>query len=544
MRAACLLLLVACRNATHDSPSATTAVAPGTHVRFVDGSNGKPINGVSVELWSEDLSEPLRVATLLGKVASNREGDASVPLFVDGVRVEKLRVSKSGYASTESGGAPEEGPWFLHAAMPRSFRVLDLEGRPIAGATVRTRQSCEHAVPAVEGRTGADGRVRLDDFPSLGDGAELEVVADGFGTLSHEVLDDSALAPRAALFGEPIELRLARRPGYRLELVDAHGAPMVHRRVTAVDGPSVSAWTDARGEVLYPAPGFDRGGGFELADVAGREALGAFEPPTLGSIRVSPQNSVAPPDEVTAQVHVVVTGIAPGREPPYGPPRVELWDARGRTTELAFDVRAPLGKTRAVIGHNFSGWCEHSEDFELGPDGHEVALDARREGELHITLPARSHFLHLQAGDDSITRADLYDDEALELFTPPDVPVTLWLEDADGSAYSTTLSPLASGETRSVALADACVRRAPSLDSLPMCRTRFEVPRELGAVHASFRRALGGESETDNPNGYELELFEGEAYRARFSTDAGVFRDFSDTASSTIPIRSLQLERR
>jgi hypothetical protein len=514
-----------------------------TRVRFLDGRTATPIGDVTVELWTEDLAEPLRVPTLLGKVASDGDGRARIPLFVGGVRVEKLRVSRAGYASTEVGAAPEEGDWLSHAAVPRSFRVLDLEGRPIAGAAVRTRQSCEHAVPAVEGRTDADGRVRFEDFPSFGDGAELEVVADGFGTLSHELLDDGAIARRAVFFGEPVELRLARRPGYRLELVDAHGAPMANRRVSAVGGPSVAAWTDANGEVLYPSSAFEREGGFQLADATGDELLGGFEPPTLGSTRVSPQNAAAPIDQITAPVRIAVTGIHRGSFS-YGPPRIEVWDARGRMTELSADLRAPVGTTRVVIGRRFSGWCQRSEDFELGPEGREVVLGARREGTLRVTLPPRSHFLHLQAGDDSITRGELYDDEALELFVPPDVPVSLWLEDADGSAYSTTLAPLASDETRSISLAEWCVRRAPSPDALPKFRVRFEVPRELGRVRARFRRALGGESETDLPNGYELELFEGEAYRATFSTDAGVFRDFSETASIAMPFRHLELERR
>ncbi len=494
-------------------------------VRFLDGATSRPVAGVRVELWTEEGVEPLVVATRLSVLTSGRDGGLVVPTHVGGVHADKFRVSCAGYASRELHGRPDEGEFLLQPARARAFRVLDLDGRPIAGATLALRESCDHAVPACVGTTDVAGEVTLDDYP-FGVG-ELEVVAEGFGALSHLLLDHSVLDDRAARFGEPVELRLARRPGFHLEVVDDAGAPLVGRRLIHMRGPVVAAWTDPHGQVFYSALDFVRDARFELLDGRGQATLDTELLPTVGITRVARRSRLNAVTGPHSRVRVVLQGLEADL-PRFERPTAFLRTSRGRAIELhqnENEFYLPVGPTRVQVGANFSGWCEEVRDVDLRELGREEIFELRREGTLVVTLPDQPFFLHAQVGYDSVTRDEL-DEQPLVLHVPPDAPIVLWLERTDGSAYRSALAPLASGESRAVSMLDAGVRQAPDVEGLPKCRLRFDV-RVAGAsvgageMHARLSYALGREEiELDGTSHFDFELPRGDLYRVQFTCDA------------------------
>lgn len=494
-----------------------------TAVRFLDAETARPLAGVTVELWTEEGAKPTRAATRLAVLSSGEDGGISIPFGASNVRADKLRISLPGYASREVHGAPEAGEFLLQPALARRFRVLDLDGRPVAGATLVWRESCAHAVPASSATTDWDGRAVLVDAP-YGHG-ELAVFAEGFGALSPRWLDHSLLDERAALFAEPIELRVARRAGFELELVDARGAPLVGRRIVHMDGPLAPAWSDEFGRLRHVPLSTERSPRFELSDAAGTGVLDAFELPTSGVTRVALADGPPPLERDFARLAVRFEGLAEeGARPPVV---VRGSDGRARSLPAGEDsVATPLGPTRVKVGAAFSGWRETTFDLASPVDA-VVTIRPEREAALSVALPENTLFLHAQAGDDSITREEP-SESRLALHVPTGRRVVLWAETADGAAYRAELPPLRAGAQVEVALREHGVRAVPSTDARPRCRLRFEVssrgaPHGVGDVHARLVHALGNESidltGPDASGRFEFELPRGDLYRVRFDCE-------------------------
>ncbi|MBI5433111.1 MAG: carboxypeptidase regulatory-like domain-containing protein [Planctomycetes bacterium] len=517
-----------------------------TSVRFLDAETARPLAGVTVELWTEEGSKPTRAATRLMALTSGEDGGLLIPPGLPYVRADKLRISRPGYASREVHGALDAGEFLLQPALARAFRVLDLDGRPVAGATLVLRESCAHAVPASSATTDWDGRAVLVDLP-YGHG-EVEVFAGGFGALSQRWLDHSLLDERAARFAEPIELRVARRAGFELELIDAHGAPLVGRRIVHMDGPLVPAWSDESGRLRHDPLCTERAPRFELSDAAGTGVLDAFELPTGGVTRVALADGPPPIERHFAELAVRFEGLAAdGARPPVV---VRGSDGRARSLRAGENaVATPLGPTRVKVGAAFSGWSETT--FELdSPVDAALTIRPEREAALVVALPENTLFVHAQAGDDSITREEP-NESRLSLYVPTDRRVVLWAETAEGAAYRAELAPLRAGAQIDVALRENCVRAVPSTDARPRCRVRFEV-RSLGTrlgageVRARLAHALGDESiehaGPDAAGGFEFELPRGDLYRVRFDCElrncvpVELVGRVPDAAESTRPV--------
>lgn len=240
MPALCIsCILVAVVSGLQSDPPASVADG-GTHServvrgRLLDALTGEPVSGAECELWTEDFDEPME------RIDVARSGpDGAYALRGGDGHGEKLRVRAEGYRSTVF--SEEDVVFLFPRDEPFVLRVLDLDGSPVAGATVRSRQTCEHASPAVEGVTDADGRVTFVDAPPFEDGPEYEIGANGFGALAD--LHWSS-------FGVDPAVYLARRAPARLRLLDASGVPLANRRFRQQGSGHIAFTTDGDGRAV------------------------------------------------------------------------------------------------------------------------------------------------------------------------------------------------------------------------------------------------------------------------------------------------------
>jgi hypothetical protein len=376
-----------------------------------DALSGAALAGVQCELWTEALYGP---PESVARTVTGADGSYALD---DRGRGDKLVLRKSGYRSTET-GSPEDELLLQPAGEPFTLRVLDLEGVPIAGAIVRTRQSCRHAVPAVEASSDASGFVAIHDLPATGD---LEVLAAGFGALGKLGVGTWDFGP---------ELYLPRRLPVRLRLLDERGRPLPARS-GRYDGESggFPLEIDVQGRATLDTLFDDRDGGFSWrqgtpgcrspADPGDVPALDREW--TLRCGRFEPERSAQP----ASVLHVVLD--APPDLPDAAQPRVfceEGWVFReaGR-----HDV--PAGALRVAVGSAFSGVRERVTLVELAPgEARTVALAIEPEPELRVLLPDGWFLVHVQAGDDSVTLGT--DGGELTAHVPPGEPVVVLAQGA------------------------------------------------------------------------------------------------------------------
>jgi hypothetical protein len=344
-----------------------------------DAFTDEPLAGVAFEFWSESTGgEPELVASALSAA------DGRCAQLVTPGRVEKVRLRKSGYRSTLGTLTDEEFRLFP-ANEPFELFVLDLEGRPIQGATVQLRQTCRHAVPTSRAVSDARGYVSLHDLPPFWDDGELEILAPGYGALGE--LETADLAPRANVY-------LPRRPGLALLLLQAGGQPAAPGtcRYDGDDG-GYPLVLDAEGRTAIPSLFDDHTGAVSLGDFsldlppAGEETCLRFE--NLGGV------------ERAARLWLE---LASQGELPAGL-RVSLLHEQGWLADGLGEHALPAGALRVVLGAPFSGFEPELTRLTLSAgDARMLTLTPRPEPELSIELPEGAWRVHVQAGDDSVTR--------------------------------------------------------------------------------------------------------------------------------------------
>lgn len=386
--------------------------------RVLDAFTGAALAGVRCELWTEAGFEP---CAIVATTVSGPDGGFALA----GERGAKLVLHRAGYRSTERHAALDEDVLLFPAREAFALRVCDLEGRPIEGALVRTRQSCRHAPPAVEARSDADGRVRIDDLPPGADFPEVEVLAPGrasLGPLRAESVwglpdlrlplrrtprvrwltqgGEDARAGELRLQGdsgeEPLtpdatgRVALERLFAWRDGVVflrGAEGEPAPLAPIEALDLPSSGGWT-----VRFGAPGAGASGS---APAAGRD------------------DAVAPLARLT--VHVADPPSGDGRAPHA---RVRVLHEEGWLLAGPGPHALPAGRAWLVVGAPFSGVCERIQELSLRA-GEERRLEVApwHEPRLRLRVPPGTLWVHVQAGDDSITLSGPGQGEG-ELVTP------------------------------------------------------------------------------------------------------------------------------
>jgi hypothetical protein len=448
--------------------------------RVLDAASGAPLAAVRCELWTEDMYDRPRLVADCSTAA-----DGTYALNDSGRQGAKLVLRRAGYRSTEK-GTPEDELKLFPALLPHGWRVVDVEGRPIEGALVRTRQSCRHAIPAVEVTSDSHGLVLIPDLPPLADGGDLEVLAAGHGALGKLWLQD------AWCFRD---LVLPRRRGLTLRCLDQEGRPIAggSLRYEGDQGgyplfPDAQGWVridslfDDRDGVVFWRRGQDSGPTRELRELPGAGAWTVrFDDPAPG----------------TCDARIAIAAEGPGE---LREARVRLIHEAGWIFRGAGEHELPAGVLQLVVGGPFTGVCERITRVELRPgesQRHEAHIEP--EPRLRLRVAADTLFVHVQAGDDSITLAPPREPGAeLETPVPPDRAVTVFAQ-GTRARQRATLPPWSG--TITLDLQGAGTRMDPEEPEAPAVELRFRVGSLRGEplVVEARMRAPGASFEDLDP---------------------------------------------
>lgn len=366
--------------------------------RVVDAETGLPIEGATVECWTEEIDRQSAGFERVGEATSGVDGGFAVRARDGAIAAGKARVRAGGYLALSTTTSELELVRLVRRRGDAPIvRIVDLEGRPISGARVTSTYSCAHDLPAFEVETDALGVARLDEYGLQDATPELRVRAAGYGALKY-VEPERVLAKGAVL-------RLARRASMRARLVDERGAALTGRALHVEDGEGfhvLHTASDGRFEIASPYGGgevtvflFEAGG--ERHVFSGRIPDG-FEP----NLRVPSQSDGDALASATLRIELPELGDDLAIP-------IEIFHARGWSTTLEargaepIEVDVPPGELALVAGGAFSGWDEAVLEFELAAGERATRrIDARREPTLSLALPAGVTRLVVQAGDDSI----------------------------------------------------------------------------------------------------------------------------------------------
>lgn len=465
--------------------------------RVLDARTGAPLQGVRIETWTEDGVAPTFVQTQLDSALTGRDGCARVCTKDGSVRADKVRLSKSGYASLETGLSDVfEDEIVMYPARPLEGRVLDLEGRPVVGALVRTRYSCAHAVPASQTRTDALGRFHMEDFPPLFGGApEVEVVDSSHAPLFQLGADD--LLHQASFFGA-LDLYVPRKQPTLLQLVDAQGEPIPNRRVFFAEAAVTQGWTDEQGFCRLAPHQLTFEQTYELDDPMGKAVLY----PALfvdGLVtRISPFD---PTDDETAEGRLVVhlTGLDGMPTPPI----VIVPDKRRfREARDGEEVRVPLGPARVYAGGDFTGYLQSSSDVEIGSGIKEVTLSLRAGPRVRVHDGGDGvQWSWIQAGDRSSGDAPVWltGEGTWIVGVAPGVPVTLFRARADGELRRATIPPVEGMVDVDLTADSSLLRRGMDGAGVPTTVVAFEVRDESGRILPEARGEYVCETQSSEP---------------------------------------------
>ena len=262
----------------------------GTLRGVVVDAGGRPAAGAEVVAASRswDGEPPAVIGRTLtddqGRFAIEPAGGSWGPATLWAIRPGSVA------ASCPVGRGSAKGPTFrLTLTRPpgASFRVVDPEGRPVAGATILPRRVAREAseVPEAVGRlalatTDRDGRATLEVFLSE-ELLEVEVVAAGFGLQVRQFGRPGGLAGAGP---KSITLRPVGRVAGRAIAEDGRGVGGLRVLVVSADSGRPEAVTDASGR-------------FEVKEIA------------AGSITV---RALAGPGEPEIPSRVVRRALEPG----------------------------------------------------------------------------------------------------------------------------------------------------------------------------------------------------------------------------------------
>ena len=214
----------------------------------VDPTTGTPVPDVRVDVRINEL--PLQ------KLRTDAQGALALPLPKEEITYLSLKALKKGFVgrtvSWRKYGDPLQLPAAFEIKMPPgspiSGRVVDDQGRPVAGATVYMALSGgprtwsvfgdRYAFPKVETKTNAEGQWTLPDFPSDLGGLSYRVSAPGFRASTDSGISDflssSGLTYASLRDGQAV-FKLARGIQLTGRITDAHGQPVEKCRLTIGD---------------------------------------------------------------------------------------------------------------------------------------------------------------------------------------------------------------------------------------------------------------------------------------------------------------------
>lgn len=473
-----------------------------------DAFTGAPLAGVHCEFWTEDLfADPVRVAEAW------TGADGRYRLSGTGERGAKLALSRAGYRRTVR-GTPDEEYALFPAREPFTLRVLELDGSPIAGALVRTRQSCDHAIPAVQATSDADGRVSVADMPPFEDGPEVEVLVSGHGALGDLWLSE---------LWDLGELRLPRRRATVVRWLDLDGRPIAPGRLRYEgDDNGYPLEPDADGRVRHDRLFGNRHGVVSWPQADPRSSgrhLDVF--PSTGSWTSRPGD---PPEGAChARVRLSETTLAStgGNDSRTLESSLRVLHEDGWVVWGAGEHPWPPGRSWLVVGRNFSGVRERVTPFDLA-NGETRELEAVAESEplLRLLVPDGIWWVHVQAGDDSVTLDAPKPGAELLTPVPAGEPVTVLAQ-----GRTARLGPLAPWEGEATLDLTSPATRLTPEDTVRRgtVELRFRVRAADGGALAAEARARAAGTQLDDldpaGSGVLFRIPEGARWEARFAAE-------------------------
>jgi hypothetical protein len=419
-------------------PGEICTVAKGTVLRTADFARGRvidaerslPLEDVLVEAWTEDGTEPAGIAVCLDRTRTARDGSFALRAISGPQRASNFRYSRTGYETTVDGSWPEPET-LLFAQRELAGRVIDLDGNPIAGAVVRSRQCCPHALCAVQVRTDAQGRFRIPDFP-----------ADDFREADVEILGELhgwiARAPASLARARTPEWRLSRGERHTVQLLDALGNPLAGRRVVHDSTPFAEAWTDHRGVVDLPPAIAQSGAPIAIRDGAGRVA---FPPAILASGTQTVLRALAPRTDALP-VTYATTSVTLHWNALRGPPLLQLTTPAGFVYEGEGSHVLPRGYAKLVIGAPFEGWRQEVRELKLGYEPVTLDIAPVEEPLLRVLLPPES-YARIVVGTRTFADVDVGPTKVFEHRVPPANEIRVLAERWDGEARLGALRDIA-----------------------------------------------------------------------------------------------------
>jgi len=402
---------------------AASAVQDAPRFRVYDARDKSPIAGATLEFWTEDGEKPLSAMTRLAVLHTGADGTGEYAPVVDGIRPSHVRVSRAGYASHSVTPSDLVDGVELYPAAPLAGRVVDLDGKPVARAVVRTRETCAHAVSAAETWTDADGRFTLSDCPADPQHAELEVLPrEHIPLASLEIRTLRRLQSRDGSF----DLHVARKPPIRATVLDESGEAVVGGRIAYGAKPYCAGWTDENGLVtLCPPPQWDA----PLTWIVNGETR-SF-------------SSASVPDSGVWRMRQYTHGTSKhaGKvKLDFGPdvdasarPRVLVIDSEATNREGFEFTDLALGPATIVVGQSFSPWIEETYSVSVSSVAQSVVSTPKPAPALDILLPAGSWWatVMIQAGNMGF-RVDLDGEDERRVHVPPGVELVFVAVSGDG----------------------------------------------------------------------------------------------------------------
>ena len=222
----------------------------------LEAETGKPLAGARLRVFREDWYDPLE--PLLPLVTTFTGRDGAFTLFAGDPRfegAEKLLLDAPGRRSLEVPLGEAWGELFLlEPETALEVEVRDLEGRPIAGAVLKTTTTCSHAPPAWHALTSRFGLASLAAAPSVHDAGDLDLEADGHQAVADRSVHDGwAWSARTGTF----TLFLAPQARMQVCALRADGTPVPEgwRLVRQSDGPWRVARVGSGGRASFRSPG-------------------------------------------------------------------------------------------------------------------------------------------------------------------------------------------------------------------------------------------------------------------------------------------------
>ncbi|MCY2959270.1 MAG: carboxypeptidase-like regulatory domain-containing protein [Planctomycetota bacterium] len=391
--------------------------------RVFDARDKSPIAGATLELWTEEGEKPLGAMTRIAVLHSGADGTGEFSWSIDGIRPSNVRVFKAGYASHSVTLNDLEEGVELYPAAPLAGRVVDLDGKPVARAVVRSRETCAHAVSAAETWTDADGRFVLGDCPADDQQAELEVLPREHVPLASLEIDTlRRLQARDGSF----DLHVARRPPIRATVLDERGQPLVGCRIAYSAEPYCAGWSDQSGLViLCPPPQ----GYASLSWLSGAETR--FFPvgyvPDSGVWRVRLAAPANPEHTGKLRLDFGAGSDASSR------PRVLVVDSKGTNRDDFEFADLATGPATVVVGQSFSPWVEEIYDVAVSSVAQSIVSTPKPAPAVDIRLPEGAGWstVMVQAGSAGF-RADLEGKSEHRMHVPPGVELVFVAMAGDG----------------------------------------------------------------------------------------------------------------